>query len=127
MDFNLHGYHPNDILSGDRFHQILNQAWEMGEPSVLFIHGHGRNRGVSPGFVNTNTGFFGLRIRSALRHDKSLRQWIKYTTLDCRDPGATSVKLKLNPNPTRRELDAQLFPELTYDDPALSSRPSYMR
>ena len=35
----------------------------------------------SPGFVNTNTGFFGLGIRRALRRDLDLRRWIKYTTL----------------------------------------------
>jgi hypothetical protein len=77
------------------------------------IHGHGRNRGKSPGFVNTNTGYFGLRIRRALRHSSELRQWIKVSTLDCSDPGTTTIDLKRNPAPTRAELDSDLFPEGT--------------
>src|SRR5262249_44147142 len=55
-------------------------TWERGEPYLRLIHGHGRMRGISPGFVNTNTGFFGLQIRRALRHDEGLRKWIKHTT-----------------------------------------------
>jgi hypothetical protein len=58
-------------------------------------------RGISPGFVNINTGFFGLQIRRALRHDEGLRKWIKHTTLDCHDWGCTTVKLKPNPAPVR--------------------------
>jgi hypothetical protein len=86
----------------------------MGHASVCLIHGHGRNRGISPGFVNTNTGYFGIEIRRALRHDEELRQWIKYTTLKCDDWGATSVKLKLNPAPTRLQLDPDLLPVRSY-------------
>jgi hypothetical protein len=55
--------------------------------------------------VNTNTGYFGLCIRRALRNDLSLRQWIKHTTLDCRQMGLTSVRLKTNPRPIRKQLD----------------------
>jgi hypothetical protein len=69
------------------------------------MHGHGRNRGISPGFVNTNTGYFGLYIREALRHDVSFRQWIKHTTLDCSHMESTAIKLKANPNPTRKQFD----------------------
>ena len=83
----------------------------MGENDVTLIHGHGRNRGISPGFVNTNTGYFGLEIRRALRRDKELRQWIRYTTLDCSDMGVTRVKLKPNRAPTRSKLDYDLLPE----------------
>jgi hypothetical protein len=81
----------------------------MGEDDVTLIHGHGRNRGISPGFFNTNTG---LEIRRALRHDKELRQWIRYTTLECGHMGVTRVKLKPNPAPTRSELDHDLLPEM---------------
>jgi hypothetical protein len=70
----------------------VQQAWEMGEVRLTLIHGHGRNRGISPGFVNTNTGYFGLCIRRALRHDESLREWIFRTTLDCGQMGCTSVE-----------------------------------
>ena len=75
--------------------EVIQQSWEMGEPYLYFIHGHGRNRGISPGFVNTNTGYFGLQIRHALRHDKSLRTWIHYTTLNCENMGVTGVRLKM--------------------------------
>jgi hypothetical protein len=111
MEIDLHGHHPNDLDSvqkGDAetlLTKIVRQSWEMGESNLTFIHGHGRNRGLSPGFVNTNTGYFGLRIRYALRHDSCLRQWIKHSTLNCSDRGATSIKLKRNPNPSRKQLD----------------------
>jgi len=105
MQVDLHGYHPSEIVNSGVLDQLVQQAWEMGEAELTVIHGHGRNRGISPGFVNTNTGYFGLCIRRALRHDESLRQWIYHTTLDCSDMGSTSVKLKLNSFPTRKELD----------------------
>ena len=34
---------------------------------IRLIHGHGHNRGLSAGFVNTNTGYFGLSIRGEPR------------------------------------------------------------
>src|SRR6267378_7614808 len=111
MEIDLHGYDPRQIVETDTLAKIVQQAWEMGEPYLRLIHGHGRMRGISPGFVNTNTGFFGLQIRRALRHDKELRQWIRYTTLDCSHMGVTRVKLKPNPAPTRSELDYELLPE----------------
>jgi hypothetical protein len=110
MEIDLHGYHPDEIVATDVLTKIVRQAWEMGDPYLRLIHGHGRHRGLSPSFVNTNTGYFGLRIREALRHDNQLRQWIYYTTLDCGDWGATSIKLRSNPAPTRTELDQDLLP-----------------
>ena len=110
MEIDLHGYHPNDIVHSGILDKIIAQAWEMGETTLCLIHGHGRNRGASPSFVNTNTGFFGLTIRSALRHSSALRQWIKISTLDCSHPGATSINLKRNPAPSRTELDPNLLP-----------------
>jgi hypothetical protein len=86
----------------------------MGVSSLRLIHGHGRNRGISPGFVNTNTGYLGLTIRRALRHDTNLRQWIKHSTLDCRDPGVTEVRLKPNRHPTRTALEENLLGNLRY-------------
>ena len=114
IKMDLHGYHPSEIVQTDVLKKIIQQTWEMGENYVTLIHGHGRNRGISPGFVNTNTGYFGLEIRRALRHDKELRQWIRYTTLDCSDMGVTRVKLKPNPAPTRSELDHELLPEKSW-------------
>jgi hypothetical protein len=105
MEIDLHGYHPAEIVFNGVLGEILQQTWEIGEIELTLIHGHGRNRGITPGFVNTNTGYFGLCIRRALRQDRSFRQWIKHTTLDCRQMGCTSIRLKPNPNPTRKQLD----------------------
>ncbi len=105
MQIDLHGYHPREIVFNGTLAKIVQQAWEMGEGELTLVHGHGRNRGISPGFVNTNTGYFGLCIRQALRNDWSLRRWIKYTTLDCWNMGSTSIRLKVNPSPTRTHLD----------------------
>jgi len=110
MQIDLHGYHPAEIVWNGLLGKIVQQAWEMGERELILIHGHGRNRGITPGFVNTNTGFFGLQIRSALRHDKALRQWICYTTLNCGHPGLTAVSLKPNPSPVRDCIDPDLLP-----------------
>jgi hypothetical protein len=71
--------------------------------------------------VNTNTGYFGLCVRRELRSNKVLRRWIKYTTLDCGDWGATTVKLKANPNPTRTDLDLAVLPARSYARSPLSS------
>ena len=57
--------------------------------------------------MNTNTGYFGLCIRSALRYDDELRQWIKHTTLDCSHEGSTVVKL--NGTSTRLELNLKAY------------------
>jgi hypothetical protein len=111
MEIDLHGYHPSEIVGSDVLEKIVQQAWEMGETELCLIHGHGRNRGIRPGFVNTNTGHFGLEIRGYLRHCESVRQWIKHTTLYCKDRGATSVKLKKNSAPTRESLDSGLLPD----------------
>jgi len=99
-EVDLHGYHPDEVC-GAGLEAIIQRAWEMGSDRIVLIHGHGRNRGISPGFVNTNTGYFGLCIRGQLRHNESLRQWIKYTTLDCGHDGSTTVALKKNANPMR--------------------------
>lgn len=68
MEIDLHGYHPAEIVFNGILGKILQQTWEMGKHELTRIHGHGRNRGITPGFVNTNTGYFGLSIRRALRH-----------------------------------------------------------
>jgi hypothetical protein len=110
VKIDLHGYHPSDIV-GPPLAKLIEQAWEIGADRICFIHGHGRARGISPGFVNTNTGYFGLCVRRELRRNKDLRYWIKYTTLDW---GATTVKLKANLNPTRTALDLAALPERSY-------------
>jgi hypothetical protein len=120
MEIDLHGHHFHDLnnTGSDETESVLikivRQAWEMGEPTLTLIHGHGRKRGPGPYRVNTNTGYFGLRIRSKLRHDGELRKWIKYTTLDCGHSGSTTVKLKRNPTPSRRKIDPLPQPRYQY-------------
>ena len=111
MQIDLHGYHPAEIVWSAVLAKIVEQTWDMGERKLTLIHGHGRNPCIIPGFVNTNTGFFGLQIRSALRHDKDLRRWIHHTTLDCSNPGLTSVSLKPNRCLIRKSLDLHLLPD----------------
>ncbi len=111
MTVDLHRYHPAAIVWSGVLNKVVQQSWEMGEPDLCLIHGHGRNRGITPGYVNTNTSYFGLQIRHALRHDKSLRTWICYTTLNCEDMGVTRVRLKRNSAPSRSALDADLIPD----------------
>ena len=113
VKIDLHGYHPSAIV-GPPMAKLIEQAWEMGAEKICLIHGHGRARGISPGFVNTNTGYFGLCVRRELRSNKDLRRWLKYTTLDCGDWGATTVKLKANRNPTRTALDLDVLPARSY-------------
>lgn len=104
LEIDLHGNHPSDISVTE----IVKQAWEMGAGRLVLIYGHGYWRGRSPGFVNTNTGYFGLCVRGALQADE-MRQWIKRSTVDRSHMGSTSVKLKPNSNPTRTELDKEAW------------------
>lgn len=85
--------------------KLIQQTWELGEAELMLVHGHGRNRGISPGFVNTNTGYFGLCIRRALRNDESLRKWIFHSTLDCSQMGSTTVRMRPNRSPSRKMID----------------------
>lgn len=101
IEIDLHGYHPSQI----DVHGLIRQAWEVGSASIKFIHGHGRNRGKSPGFVNTNTGYLGLTIRRAIRNSQQLKPWARVSTLNCGDNGSTSLLLKPNPSPSRREIE----------------------
>jgi hypothetical protein len=116
MELDLHGYHPSNIVGNGVLTAIVKQAWEMGETSLKLIHGHGYGKGISVGFVNTNTGFFGLQIRRALRTDHELRQWIKHTTLDRSHNGSTIVRLKPNKNPFRAAFDPSILPDRIYHE-----------
>jgi hypothetical protein len=103
-EFDLHGYFPGDIYGG-LLTRIVQQAWEMGASELVLIHGHGRNRGITPGFVNTNTGFLGLTVRRTLKNALELRQWIFHSTINRGDAGLTSIRLKPNPAPSRTEFE----------------------
>jgi hypothetical protein len=108
-EFDLHGFRVMEIADTCVIRNIIQQCWEMGETEVRIIHGHARNRGISPSFVNTNTSSLGVAIRSELRKSPELRQFIKISTLKCGDAGWTSIDLKRNP--TRTALDPNLVPE----------------
>lgn len=101
MEIDLHGFHPRDL----DLETLLKQVWETGADDVVLVHGHGRSRGKSVGFLNTKTGHFGLCIRATIRGNPRLKPWVKISTLDCRRWGSTTVKLKSNPSPTRNEID----------------------
>jgi hypothetical protein len=103
-EFDLHGFHPRDI-DGCLLARISHQAWEMGVGRLVLIHGHGRNRGLTPGFVNTNTGYLGLTVRRALRSGPDIRQWLFVSTVDRGHAGSTKVRVKPNPKPSRKEFD----------------------
>lgn len=101
MKVDLHGYHPDEIdIPG-----LLKQAWETGASEITLIHGHGRGRGRTRRFRNTKTGYFGLRVRRAIRGNSVLKPWVKISTLDCGRWGSTTVKLKPNPAPTRTDIE----------------------
>ena len=122
MKIDLHNYRPKDLnlngysayqrkkFNGAGLARIVQQAWETGAEKLCLVHGHGRSRGKSPGFVNTKTGRFGIAVRRQLRNNVLFRQWIKHSTLDCGDWGATTVKLKANPAPSRTALDWSTLP-----------------
>ena len=102
MDIDLHGYHPIEIDAAD----LVRQAWETGADRVTLIHGHGHKRGRSVGFVNTNTGFFGLQIRRQLRGSATeLKQWAVVSSLDCTHDGSTTMRLRANAEPSRQKIE----------------------
>ncbi len=113
-EIDLHGYHPDDI----DLVALIEQAWQAGITKLRLIHGHGHWRGRSVGFVNTNTGYFGLRIRSDLRHHPALKNFIVRSSLDCTHDGSTTIRLRSNPTPTRAR-DAITMPERTHVTPWL--------
>ncbi len=100
IEIDLHGYHPDEIDIPD----LVKQAWGIGASEFLIVHGHGRGRGITPGFVNTNTGYFGLRVRRAVRGNKALKPYAKISKIGCRHWGSTTVELKKNPNPSRARI-----------------------
>lgn len=99
-EFDLHGCYPADIYSG-LLTRIVQQAWEMGAKELVLIHGHGRNRGITPGFVNTNTGALGLAVRRTLLRNTALRHWIYHSSINRGYAGSTSFRLRPNPTPFR--------------------------
>jgi Smr domain len=100
----LHGYHPDTVRDSNLILDIVRQAWEMAEDSVVIVHGHGRARAARRPFSNSNTGYLGLVVRGILRHDERLRQWM-YAKVDVSHDGSTTVRLRKNDQPIRTEFD----------------------
>ena len=90
----LHGFHPYDENLSDAITNGVRRACERGLPTLTIIHGHGHNReSNSKSFVNSNTGFLGQTVRSLLRRDSDLRQWM-FAKIDCSHDGSTTVRLR---------------------------------
>src|SRR5689334_12835967 len=102
ISIDLHGYHPNTVH--DLVLKLVRQSHEMGLIRLTLIHGHALNRPISRPFANTNTGYLGLTVRSILRNESSLRQWM-YAKIDVSDPGVTKITLKPNPEPSRTDFE----------------------
>ena len=102
--FDLHGYYPEDIYNGLLI-RIAQQAWEMDARELTLIHGHGRTRGREPGFVHTDTGVLGLAVRRTLMNSLEIRQWVFCSTICRSQAGRTTVRLRLNPRPSRKEFE----------------------
>lgn len=113
MKFDLHGYDPRTIAESGILQSVVQQAWEMGEQEVVFVHGHALWRGTPRPFANTNTGRLGLAVRGVLRRERELRRWM-YAKLDASWPGTTTVWLKRNPAPTRSKFDFSVLPDLDF-------------
>jgi hypothetical protein len=111
LTIDLHGYHPSTIEGGGILSNVLQQAWEMGRQRVVFIHGHGLKHGSPRPFANTNTGWLGLTVRTVLRSNVELRKWA-YAKIDVSRAGATTMRVKPNPSPSRLVFDGAFFPEL---------------
>jgi DNA-nicking Smr family endonuclease len=113
LEVDLHGYHPRTVDESGLLAKIIKQAWEMGAKELVIIHGHGMSRAKRRPFANTNTGVFGLSVRSYLRNTKKLRRWM-FAKIDTHHDGSTTIKIRSNPNPTRTEMDRSIFPELDF-------------
>ena len=113
LEVDLHGYLPSTIEDRDLVKAIVRQAWEIGSPRLRLIHGYGWWRHGRRPLPNTNTGPLGLTIRRALRNAKRLRTWM-YARIDVTDPGATTVRLKANPAPSRTRFEA--LPDLDFPE-----------
>src|SRR5579871_4469850 len=106
MKIDLHGYHPKDL----NLTVLIEQVWQTGAADVTLIHGHGRTRGRRRGVRGrTRTGYFGVRIRRALRHDPTLKPFIVRSSLECLRWGQTYVRIRKNPKPSRTSVDMSLI------------------
>jgi hypothetical protein len=117
----LQGYYPTDITGypyatkGSPLSRIIEQAWEMGDGSIRFIHGHGRGRGLSPGFVNNEHRLFRRTDpeRTAVRRTSPAMDQVHHARLQRR--WVDGREAQTNPSPTRTEFDG-VFPERRFQN-----------
>jgi hypothetical protein len=95
IEVDIHGRHPRQIM-GLPLQQLVEQAWRSGATQLVIIHGHGHHRG---GPVVQGSGRLGSRVRAWLQRDYRIGHYIKRRTIDCSNPGITSVELQKNPSP----------------------------
>ena len=100
MHIDLHGYHPADI----NLLALIEQVWQTRAPWVSLVHGHGRGRRKT-----VRTGYFGVRIRRALRKDPAFKPYIVRSSLDVTHRSSTYVRLRKNPKPSRTAIDMSLI------------------
>jgi hypothetical protein len=116
--------HPDTIgLTGSRAPQLSGRSGRWTRRDCTSYTGMVA-RGQSHGFCNTRTGRLGLFIRRTLRNNRALRQWIKYSNLECNKWSTTTVGLKTNPYPRRSAFVLIVLPPgpSGVRDPALTSR-----
>lgn len=97
MTVDLHGFHPRDDDLPETIRNAVRQAHEAGASTLRLIHGHGHNRfrPFTP-FVNTNTGYLGVTVRSFLRNERDLRRWM-LAKIDVSHEGSTTVRIRGKP------------------------------
>jgi Smr domain len=102
-EIDLHGFHPYDDDLHPTIEKALREAYETEAETLTIIHGHGHNRyrPFNP-FVNSNTGFLGVTVRSFLRNNLDLRRWM-LAKLDVSHDGSTTVRIRSKGRAGRRE------------------------
>jgi hypothetical protein len=112
VEVDLHGLHPQQI-AGLVLQQIVEHAWKSGAARLMFIHGHGHHRG---GAVRQGSGELGSRVRSWLQRDRHISHFIRCRSIDCRNPGVTTVELHRNPKPEAASFDVEsILPPTHYE------------
>jgi hypothetical protein len=113
LEVDLHGRHPRQIM-GLPLQQLIEHAWRSGVTRLILIHGHGHHRG---GPVVQGSGRLGSRVRAWLQRDYRIGHYIKRRTIDCSNPGVTSVDLHRNPRPQASNFAIEsILPPVRYEE-----------
>src|SRR5215472_9613768 len=107
MEIDLHRYEPRQIVETDTLAKIVQRtipainSWSRPNARHLTRIRQHRHR------------VFWTSNSPCLRHDRVLRKWIKYTTLDCHNRASTTVKLTPNSAPVCSALGPDVLPDRT--------------